>query len=212
MVLGRLSTTSKLHPSGGPHDRWGPRSVSKIHRMTEGAEPQRSVSELSLYEMVFPDPTRRRKIAALCALIGTDELDGFPRLRDAWVELIDDEIVLAFYARIGGGNRREYASAIIALQAHPHYLSDRDDRSDPTYATFRFALPAARADLMPGLSERLRSEAHPGEVDTDQRWADAIAAMERGEISPATLARADQLFAGINEAFASSDGPLIIEI
>jgi hypothetical protein len=164
---------------------------------------------MSLYNMVFPDPNRHRRIAALVALVAIDEL---PRVRDAWVELIDDEIVLAFYARIGGGNREDYASAITALRAHPHYLSDRDDRTDPTYATFRFALPTARAGLVPGLIELLRTEAHPGEVDTDQRWADAIAAVQRGDIDPATLAQADQLFAGINEAFASSDGPRIIEI
>jgi hypothetical protein len=166
---------------------------------------------MSLYNMVFPDPNRGARIAALCTLIGTEPLDGFPRLRDAWVELVDDEIVLAFYTRIGGPNRAEYASGITALQAHPHYLSDRDDHRDPTYATFRFAVPTARAEL-PELTVLLRSIAHPSEVDTDQRWADAIAAVERGDINPATRAQADQLFAGINEALVRGGGPRIIEI
>jgi hypothetical protein len=160
---------------------------------------------MSLYDMVFPDPSRARRVAALVSLV---ELDDFPRLRDAWVELVDDVIVLAFYARIGGGNRDDYASAITALQAHPNYMSDRDDQFDSTYATFRFVL----YPVVPGLAELLRSNAHPGEVDTAQRWADAIAALERGDIHPTTLAQADQLFARINEALTSDARPRIVEI
>jgi hypothetical protein len=72
----------------------------------------------------------------------TPEMVG--RYRDHWLERDEsgDEpaLVLAVYARIGGGNREEYADNIRQMQALTTYVSDADDTYDSTYATLRFRM------------------------------------------------------------------------
>jgi hypothetical protein len=78
----------------------------------------------------------------------TPEMVG--RYRDHWLEKDEsgDEpaLVLAVYARIGGGNREEYADNIRQMQALTTYVSDADDSYDNTYATFRFRM--SRTDFI----------------------------------------------------------------
>lgn len=106
---------------------------------------------MSLYEAVFPDPARGARMTVLSRILGIDDDVPIPRLRDAWVESVGDgSLQLAFYARIG----------------------------DPTYAAFRFALD--EEGLLLGLLMLLREHARDGEVDTSQRWENAIAAATEG--------------------------------
>ena len=72
-----------------------------------------------------------------------------PRFRDAYCELdTENDTVsgLVVLARIGGGNREDYAEDIAKLQAHPDHLSDEDDEFDPTFAVFRFRVPEGEAE------------------------------------------------------------------
>ena len=140
---------------------------------------------MSLYDIVFGDPGRPQRGAALLAVLGSPDVGRF---RDALVEKdADGNPVIAIYTRNGGGNREHYdpdteagphcsCTGCIAehqLPAHPLYLVDVDDGFDSTYATFYFKPPDDE-----GLLQFLREVA--GEhVDTSARWLDAIAAVEK---------------------------------
>lgn len=63
--------------------------------------------------------------------------DEYPRFRDCFVE--DGKIHV--YTRAGGGNRESYEEEIEKLQNNQNYISDADDDSDCTYATFVFSIP-----------------------------------------------------------------------
>lgn len=165
---------------------------------------------MSIYDLAFPDPTRTARVAALCAVTRIDP-EALPRLRDAWVERVYGEVRVAFYTRAGGDNRVDYAAAISALRAHPQYLSDRDDRLDTTYATFRFRV------LLPGtgtwLADQLAARSHDGEVDTDQRWTDAFDRVSRGDdVTPAETAWCDQVTAAVRDAASQGTTERIIEV
>lgn len=170
---------------------------------------------MSVYELAFPDPTRPARLAILCAALDIKPT-AFDRLRDGWVELVDDQVQLALYARIGGPNRRDHQDAISALQTHPHYLSDRDDSWDRTYATFRFRLPPHHAEEL--LADVLHHSAHPGEVDSDKRWQDAIARIKRGDVTPDELAGFERVITELQNALHGDGtidggaGPRIIRI
>lgn len=136
--------------------------------------------------------------------------EEFGRFRDAWLEDVDGELRVAVYTRNGGGNRPDYQEQIKGLQAHPCYLSDKDDEFDSTYATFYFrlwpVLPAHLAELekwkdvdWPGLVEGLRETAVPP-IDTDQRWHDAIARLEKD----GPTERQASAFAPLGEALKSA--------
>ena len=178
---------------------------------------------MSMFELAQPDPDRRARMLLLMGVLAAD-LSGV-RARDMWVERVPDPQVeggqrlqIALYTRVGGGNRRDYGDAIAELQGLPGYLGDRDDGFDATYATFRFAWPRERADELsselPGgesLTEIATRVAHEGEVDTDERWREAIERVQRGGFTPGQRAQADQLIAGVRAALEGT-GPPIVEV
>lgn len=123
-----------------------------------------------MYEFVFPDPGRGQRVAFLAMV---SELTFVPRIRDAWVEKGEDgSPVIAFYTRLGGGNRPDYAEHIRDMQAHEGYLRDRDDSFDSTYATFYYRAPE---EWVEALSQ---PEVMQDPVDTDARWLAAIDALQ----------------------------------
>ena len=78
------------------------------------------------------------------------------RYRDHWMEHDgDDDLVLAVYTRLGGGNRSEYAEQLAAMHALPTFISDDDDSFDDTYCTLRFRLSKkAFVDWMQDLEDK----------------------------------------------------------
>ena len=183
---------------------------------------------MALYDLAVGDGNQRERGAILLTLLGNPDV---ARYRAAWVEKSEAGPVIAIYTRQGGGNRecycadygREhpdpscYAACNEALAKHPLYLRDQDDGFDATYATFYFRAPAelpasVPADLREVMAAAL--EALPGiavePVDTDQRWQDAIARIQSGDLRPAETAMADQL--GAMLADPSPDAPTIMEV
>lgn len=82
------------------------------------------------------------------------------RYRDCYLQRCSDSGELRIYVltRDGNGNRANGAEAIEYLRLHPYYLSDHDEPSDHTYASFVFRVPvlqlhtfAARVLEDPGL-------------------------------------------------------------
>jgi hypothetical protein len=161
---------------------------------------------MSTYELVFPDPERPARVALLLAVLNLDEANL--RVRDAWTERVKDRLRIALYTRAGGDNRPDYAEGITKATRSPYYLSDRDDDLDSTYATFRFAWPSERLGK---LMDVVLPASHDGEVDTDQRWHDAFARLERGEITPQQVAGFDQVTAAIRNA-VEGNGPPIVNV
>ncbi len=138
---------------------------------------------MSMYDLVAGDGGQRDRGAILLAVLGNPNVGRF---RDAWVEKGEaGEPVIAIYTRNGGGNRQCYCddgehelsgpcTGVIAselLPAHPLYLRDVDDSFDSTYATFYFRTPDEYRDALAEVAQE--------PVDTDARWQQMIAALER---------------------------------
>lgn len=141
---------------------------------------------MSMYNLAFGDTSMKLYVAKV---LGFDP-DTIPRYRDLWVETIperDDALVLAIYTRTGGGNREAYMAENAAMAQHKGFIGDADDDFDSTYATFRFLvtikdldqswLPIEARDTDEAYWTVLKAAA-VDRVDTSQRWADAIAALE----------------------------------
>lgn len=72
---------------------------------------------------------------------------------------------IAIYARLGGGNRPAYQSAIDGVRKHALFKRDEDDSADSTYLTFYFACPAIHArDFADMESERSRAAMWPEKI------------------------------------------------
>lgn len=128
-----------------------------------------------MYNAILGDGNEIQRGRILLAVLGAPKPGRF---RDAWVERgKDNQPVIAIYTRNGGPNREGQAEAIESMRANPHYLSDKDDTFDSTYATFYFSAPDDCRDVL--------AEEMSDPVDTDQRWRDAIAALDT--MSPADL-------------------------
>ncbi len=145
---------------------------------------------MSLYDLAVADGRQHERGAALLAALGHPVV---MRFRDAWAEKGGDGPVIHLYTRTGGPNRECrcqdepqlthipdncWAACNEALQAHALYLRDADDNYDSTYASFWFSAPP-----VPLVREAL-AEIAVDPVDTGARWREAIARVERGEISP----------------------------
>lgn len=70
--------------------------------------------------------------------------DEYPRFRDCFLE--DEEYpkyddCIHVYTRTGGGNREAYEEENEAMMAMPEYITDWDDSSDCTYASWIFKVP-----------------------------------------------------------------------
>lgn len=148
---------------------------------------------MSMFGLIFADPTRQERMGMLLAVLAfncetPEEAEAFCtpimdlRLRDMWVEKSPDgPPVLAVYTRNGGGNRECFCEAEgtctgckgdLATE-HPLYLTDADDDFDSTYRTYWFSFPA---DLRRDLREAL-TEAAEEPRNMSERWLDAIDAI-----------------------------------
>jgi len=155
---------------------------------------------MSMYEVAVADGRQHVRGAVLLAVLGNPVI---ARFRDAWAEKGENGPVIHIYTRQGGPNREAFAASNEALQAHPLYLRDADDSFDCTYAGFWFAAPAGK------VAEAL-AEVAVDPVDTDARWREAIARVQRGELRPSEVAMMDQLAAGLSDP--SPDGVKVIRI
>lgn len=155
---------------------------------------------MSMYEVAVADGRQRERGAVLLAVLGNPPVSRF---RDAWCEKGEDGPVIHIYTRTGGPNREAFAASNEALQAHPLYLRDADDSLDPTYAGFWFSVPGGE------IGEALAAVAVEP-VDTDARWREAIARVQRGELRPSETAMMDQMTAALGDT--SPDAPRVIEI
>jgi hypothetical protein len=119
------------------------------------------------------------------------------RLRDLWVEKLDDGTLrFAVHTRNGGGNREHYADDGIeagpncnctgclityVIPKMPGYISDKDEEMDCTYATIYFKVPE-------DINTRLKDMGAPEDVtidklavppvDMSKRWNAAIEAIK----------------------------------
>jgi len=155
---------------------------------------------MSMYEAVVADGHQLERGAVLLAVLGNPVVSRF---RDAWCERGEDGPVIHLYTRQGGPNRPAFAASNEALQAHPLYLRDADDSFDSTYAGFWFSAPAGE------IGEALAAVA-VDPVDTDARWQEAIARVQRGELRPSEVAMMDQLASALGDP--SPDAPKVIVI
>lgn len=129
----------------------------------------------SLYHMVFGDGGFRRG-AFLLPLVGFTSFEQTGRFRDCW--LIRDgvgRLMVQLYTRNGGNNRTGYADVIDAMRASRLYQRDADDTFDTTFANFYFLVPVEELDAT--LAAKL-TELAIDPVDTDQRWRDAVGAVD----------------------------------
>lgn len=117
---------------------------------------------MGLYNMVFG---QNSLAPILVAALGFKSYGELGRFRDAFIS----EGKIAIYTRNGGGNRESYMPD---FSNHPLYLYDKDDDFDCTYATIYFKFP-------PEYEEDLKKLDTGVKFDPDQRWKDAIAALEK---------------------------------
>lgn len=124
---------------------------------------------------------------------------NFGRIRDAWLEDHDGDVLIRVHTRNGGGNRESQAAAIESMRAHPWYVRDADDTYDETYADFYFrpSLEDLRKSLDVALGDQADSESYMHlsdeekngviedvarffddvkvePVDNEKRWTEAI--------------------------------------
>ena len=134
-----------------------------------------------LYNVVFG--TNPNLPGVLGALIAAQEFDP-GRLRDAWLEHgdEDDEVIARILTRNGGFNREDQADAIESMRSHPWFLYDADEKHDGTYASFYFKIDFGVINVIVDLEggpagevEAAMRAAAVDPVDTDARWAEAMA-------------------------------------
>jgi hypothetical protein len=137
---------------------------------------------MGLYNIVFKTSAHAPLVLAI---LGRPP-SAFGRFRDAWIEKDEAGVVrLAVYTRNGGGNREDNMPS---FEDDPHYLFDRDDDFDSTYATIYFKPPvelpaelreSLPADLKaPGAWEAKLVEIAQPVVDMSARWKEAIASLK----------------------------------
>lgn len=176
-----------------------------------------------MYDIVHGDGKQRVRFGHYAEVLLNIMLEDVGRFRDCWVEDVDGRLIVAIYTRNGGGNRPDYEAVSKHLATHPGYIEDADDEFDSTYRTYRFAVPTEFPPHLAGLKdweenwpkvqELVRQVAHPGRVNMDERWKEALAKVENGEMTPKMVAAADQLGAALKEALDNpGDGPKIIRL
>lgn len=146
---------------------------------------------MDMYKITLGDGKEEERGALYGNTVLGIERTTFGRYRDCWVEVDENGVLrIAVYTRNGGGNRPDYEAVTENLRAHPCYLLDRDDKFDTTYATYYFRFPpvvpehivrqqATTQAAWDQFFEITKLRAHPEPIDTDQRWHDAIAALEK---------------------------------
>lgn len=160
-----------------------------------------------LYNVLFGDGNEIHRVHLVAITVGLETAD-LGRTRDAWVERDEEHGArYALYTRNGGQNRPDYVPQIFKMQANEHYLSDRDDAFDNTYATFYFRVPERLPEdateeqqaEWTGLRATLIQEAVEP-VNMDELWQAAIKKMEDPKYAEALLERSG-LGQQLREAF-----------
>ena len=107
---------------------------------------------MNMYNMMFGV----NKFAPL--LVRMVELDykNIPRFRDAYIgnrDVDGDPIskVIVIHTRTGGGNREAYHEMNETLK-NEHYIFDRDDDFDSTYANWFYKIPEKWKDFIEAIS------------------------------------------------------------
>lgn len=62
------------------------------------------------------------------------EPNDFPRFRDAYINIEEDDPRLVVMTRTGGGNREGYQTENEAIRQLPGFIKDEDDDFDSTFA------------------------------------------------------------------------------
>lgn len=144
--------------------------------MTVGNGNNRKEIKMSLHNLIHGcNPFTRLFLSILSRVT---PLPSIPRFRDVYVLAgTPPEIVL--YTRTGGGNRERYAADIATLCAHPLFLRTFDDKFDPTYAHYVYAVPAPFAERVTRLQVLLSR--HPS-FQTPQEKLDRVLALMRNQV------------------------------
>jgi len=146
---------------------------------------------MSLYNALFGVNNLAPLVLNALNLTGND----VPRIRDAYLDIETDELVI--YTRTGGGNRdyyenkdrriAEYGDSNIEgpynedLQNRANYLRDEDDDYDSTYALFYFSIPEEFKPIFQTLKELNISGGNP-----QDKFQKLISDLESGKNTPET--------------------------
>ena len=128
----------------------------------------------SMYEMIFANGENG---LPLLGSLGFKSTEDIGRYRSAWLEIDDEgEPRIAVYTRNGGNNRETYMPD---FSNNPHYLFDRDDDFDNTYATVYFKLPEnlrKTLEEIPDWKDTIQKK-----VDMSENWLKAIDDIKRSK-------------------------------
>lgn len=91
---------------------------------------------MSMYSMVMLETP---ECPVLLYMLGFLEYSELPRVRDAW--LTGDGRQIVVLTRAGGANREHHVNQITKMRNNEHYVGDKDDDFDNTYAEFTFNTP-----------------------------------------------------------------------
>jgi hypothetical protein len=154
----------------------------------------------------------------ILAMVGYTE-ETMPRFRDAWIEKAEDgSMEIHVYTRMGGGNAEHWDFSYpddsegpecpcpscrmeYEVYLHSHHLRHADDDFDYTYRTVVFSVPDRWKVIAEGLVQ--------DKVDTDARWAEALAKIEKGETAPEVEEALGQVMAQLQEAVESGESKVI---
>lgn len=139
---------------------------------------------MSLYNQLFQVDQFAPIVLEALGWRTKESLTSMGRFRDAFVDVINEEVLLVIYTRLGGGNREYHENEIKFLRNHPLYLRDEDDPVDSTYASFFYGLPEVvnakkmaqlKIDVRPHEKfKRMMKELESGQDTPDVRRAKAI--------------------------------------
>lgn len=190
---------------------------------------------MSMYDIVLGDGKEAERAGALLLTLLGIKQGEVPRYRNCWLELNENgDPQVGCYMRTGGNNRADYADQIAALQAHPQYVEDSDDRLDSTYMTIRFLVPLTKPEHLnspeagPGwnamtetgwgeLYREMCTADHVAKEPVDMAlvWEQAFKDLEANGMTPEQERKSKPMVEALEKAFdpnEPNDGPRIIEI
>lgn len=107
---------------------------------------------MSLYNALFGTNSLAPALLRMLNL----SVEDVPRFRDCYLaEGEDGTLEIHVYTRTGGGNRVDYADGNASLACHSHFLWDKDDDYDCTYATFAFSVPDRFVKLLTDIKQEI---------------------------------------------------------
>lgn len=173
-----------------------------------------------MYDMALGDGYQAKRAELFMEVPLNMLTSDLGRYRDCWLEVDENDILrVAVYARIGGNNRASYQANIDHVRTHPGYMFDKDDGFDSTYATFYFRFPTEvpphllaqpeagyNQENWESALEVMRANATPP-VDTDKRWKDAIANLEKNGMTERQVALSNPLKEALKQTLAMPPDP-----